>query len=238
MRRLIVNADDLGQSRGINRGIARAHEGGIVTSASLMVRFAAAADAAGWAARQPALSLGLHLDLGEWAFHDGAWRARYVVADLADATAVEREVRHQIDAFTALAGHPPTHLDSHQHVHRDEPVRSIALAAAVTLGVPLRGCDPRVGHCGGFYGQTAEGATLDGVISLAGLAAVLSGLGDGTHELGCHPGYAGDLETTYRDERAREVEVLTDPGARRAVAAAGLTLCSFAALAAREATVR
>ena len=33
---LIVNADDFGQSPGINRGIIEAHERGIVTSASLM----------------------------------------------------------------------------------------------------------------------------------------------------------------------------------------------------------
>jgi len=37
-RYLIVNADDFGQSPGVNRGIIQAHEHGIVTSASLMVR--------------------------------------------------------------------------------------------------------------------------------------------------------------------------------------------------------
>ena len=38
-RAAIVNADDFGQSAGINRGIVEAHERGIVTSASLMVRW-------------------------------------------------------------------------------------------------------------------------------------------------------------------------------------------------------
>jgi len=33
--KLIVNADDFGRSRGVNEGIARAHEQGIVTSVSL-----------------------------------------------------------------------------------------------------------------------------------------------------------------------------------------------------------
>jgi predicted glycoside hydrolase/deacetylase ChbG (UPF0249 family) len=38
LKHLIVNADDLGLSEGVNRGIFRSHENGIVTSASLMVR--------------------------------------------------------------------------------------------------------------------------------------------------------------------------------------------------------
>ena len=44
-RSLIVNADDFGQSRGVNRGVIEAHERGIVTSASLMVRWPAAESA-------------------------------------------------------------------------------------------------------------------------------------------------------------------------------------------------
>ena len=36
-RRLVVNADDLGLTAGVNDGILRAHEHGIVTSASLLV---------------------------------------------------------------------------------------------------------------------------------------------------------------------------------------------------------
>ena len=49
MRELIVNADDFGLSEGVNRGIAEAHEHGIVTSASLMVRGASAPAAAAYA---------------------------------------------------------------------------------------------------------------------------------------------------------------------------------------------
>src|SRR5437879_4472175 len=45
-RYLIVNADDFGRSPGVNRGIMSAYEHGIVTSASLMVRWPAAAEAA------------------------------------------------------------------------------------------------------------------------------------------------------------------------------------------------
>src|SRR5207247_6198174 len=72
-RYVIVNADGFGRSPGVNRGIVAAHERGIVTSASLMVRWDAAAEAAAYGREHPEFSLGLHLDLGEWACREGPW---------------------------------------------------------------------------------------------------------------------------------------------------------------------
>jgi predicted glycoside hydrolase/deacetylase ChbG (UPF0249 family) len=64
MRRiLIVNADDFGLSGGVNRGVARAHDEGIVTSTSAMVRRDAIDEAAQLARERPKLSVGLHVDL-------------------------------------------------------------------------------------------------------------------------------------------------------------------------------
>src|ERR687896_2728566 len=62
-RQLVVNADDFGISRGVNRGIVEAHRSGLVTSASLMANLPAAEDALTRAATCPDLGLGLHLTL-------------------------------------------------------------------------------------------------------------------------------------------------------------------------------
>src|SRR2546426_8473794 len=83
-RYLIVNADDFGRSAGVNRGIIRAHQHGIVTSASLMVRWPAAAAAAEYARRHSRLSVGLHLDLGEWVYGSSNWTVLYQVVALDD----------------------------------------------------------------------------------------------------------------------------------------------------------
>ena len=65
MRRLIVNADDLGWADGVNRGIADAHRNGIVTSASLIANGAAFAGAIDVAKSAPALGIGVHLNLSD-----------------------------------------------------------------------------------------------------------------------------------------------------------------------------
>lgn len=227
---LIVNADDFGQSPGVNRGIIEAHERGIVTSASLMVRWPAAAEAACYGRAHPSLSLGLHVDLGEWACRNGTWVALYEATSLDDTAAVAGEIASQFAAFRHLVGKDPTHIDSHQHVHREEPVRCILSEIARELGVPLRDCNSEVCYCGSFYGQTAEGLPFPEGISVQALTRILAELAPGVTELGCHPGLDDDLETMYRGERAEEVKVLCDPKVRAAVAAEGITLRSFGEL--------
>jgi predicted glycoside hydrolase/deacetylase ChbG (UPF0249 family) len=224
---LIVNADDFGQGPGVNRGIIAAHERGIVTSASLMVRWPAAAEAAAYARGHPRLAVGLHLDLGEWACRDGAWAPLYEVVPQDDPAAVAGEVARQLDAFRRLVGRDPTHLDSHQHAHMQEPVKALMIDLAGRLGVPLRGCSAGIAYCGGFYGQTADGTPWPEILTPAGLIRILTELPPGVTELGCHPGEADDLDTMYRGERAREVEVLCSAEVRAALTGMGIELCSF-----------
>ena len=228
---LIVNADDFGQSPGINRGIITAYRHGIVTSASLMVRWPAGADAAAFARKHPGLSVGLHIDLGEQILRAGEWVPLYTVVPLQNETAVRDEISHQLGEFDRLVGHAPSHLDSHQHVHLREPARAILMDFAQRLGVPLRQCSPEIKYCGNFYGQTADGTPLPDVISADGLIHILETLPAGWTELGCHPAAQCDLQTLYRQERLEELNVLCDPRVRAAVMAMGIGLRSFANLA-------
>lgn len=226
-RYLIVNADDFGQSRGVNRGIIHAHEHGIVSSASLMVRWPAAVEAAAYARSRPALGVGLHVDVHEWTYRRGRWRPLYEVVPLDDLEAVQEETLRQVGTFRRLVGRDPTHLDSHQHAHLTKALRPLFVELAAKLGVPLRRCSPKVRYCGDFYGQDGKGRSFPDLISTAALIRVLARLPPGVTELGCHPGYAADLQTMYRRERVREVKALCDPQVRNALLKYGIALCSF-----------
>ena len=63
------------------------------------------------------------------------------------------------------------------------------------------------------------------------LIETLAGLERGCTELGCHPGYAADLDSMYRSERATEIETLCDPRIRSALSMDGIELRSFGDLA-------
>ena len=231
---LIVNADDFGQSHSVNWGIIEAHERGIVTSASLMVRWPAAAEAAVYSRQHPNLSLGLHVDFGEWAYRGDDWVSLYQVVPISDTTAVADEVSRQLTTFRRLVGKDPTHIDSHQHVHLWEPLRTVLTEVARDLTVPLRHCSAEVRYRGDFYGQTAEGIPFPDAISVDGLIKILETLPPGCTELGCHPGLGNDLDTMYCSERAEEVKVLCDPRVRTSIVAMGIELRSFLHLPARS----
>ena len=147
MKNLIVNADDLGWTEGVNRGIAEAHRNGIVTSASLLANGAAFDSGLTLARSTPGLGVGVHLNLTDGApvaprelvasllneaaeFEGGpeALLLRIAKRDVA-LTEVEQEWEAQIEKVFE-AGIRPTHLDGHKHVHMLPGLLEIALRLA------------------------------------------------------------------------------------------------------------
>jgi len=233
-RRLIVNADDFGQSEGINAGIIQCHEHGVVTSASLMVCWPCALAAAEYARAAPTLSVGLHVDLGEWIHRSGEWVPLYTRAATDDPAAVRAEIMRQFETFHRLIGCGPTHIDSHQHVHGHDPARAVVAEIGGRLGVPIRESSERVTYLGGFYGQTRTGDELDDVITVKHLVAMLETVREGTTEIGCHPGLRKDAPGMYFAQRDQEVRVLCDPRVRAAIDVGGIDLISFFDIASSE----
>jgi predicted glycoside hydrolase/deacetylase ChbG (UPF0249 family) len=179
------------------------------------------------------LSVGLHFDLGEWSCRDGVWYSLSEFAGRDDPAAVRDELAWQLNRFRELLGKDPTHLDSHQHVHLESPVREVAAGIAAELNVPLRHFDPSVRYCGEFYGQTRDGRSRPEAILPERLIELIEDLPEGVTELGCHPGLDLHLPTMYCHERRREVEALCSESVRRAVQRSA-RLISFADLAGVE----
>jgi predicted glycoside hydrolase/deacetylase ChbG (UPF0249 family) len=219
-RHLIFNADDLGASEGINRGIIETHAAGVVTSASLMTTGRAAAEAAALAREHPGLAVGLHWDV---------WGEDEREFDLTDEVAVRRELERQLEDFVSLMGRPPTHLDSHKHAHHEGTAPRAFSEVAAQLGVPVRG-DGRVQYVGGFYAQWEWQVTQLEYVSVEFLQGLLAteAVSDWT-EIGCHPGYRSPgFSSPYEYEREAEIRTLTDPRVRETIEELGLELVSYA----------
>jgi chitin disaccharide deacetylase len=217
MRLLVVNGDDFGLARGVNEGILEAHTNGILTSTSLMVRRPAAAEAGELARAHPQLSVGLHFE------EPGD-------VDIDDPAQAEHEFWAQVERFRELVGGDPTHVDSHHHVHAQFDRMATFKALVERLGVPLRN-DGQVSYVGGFYAEWEPGViTLDHIRRPSLRHLVDTEVGEGFTELACHPArITADLDSSYLDERAVELQTLTEPGLREELESSGVTLVNYRA---------
>jgi predicted glycoside hydrolase/deacetylase ChbG (UPF0249 family) len=233
-RIFVVNADDFGQSPSVNRGVVAAHDRGIVTSATVLAGRPHAKEAAAVAMDRPHLSVGLHVDLGEWVYRDEEWRQSHHVVDPTDAEAVSAEVERQLERFRELFGRDPTHIDSHQHVHREDPARSAVTALGRKLGVPVRHFAVGITYRGDFYGQSGKGHPMPEAITVDALISLIRGLPEGVTEIGCHPADGTDGLSMYDAEREVELRALCDPRVRATVEDEGILLRSFGSLDTRR----
>ncbi len=154
-KRLIVNADDYGHTRGVSQGIRQAHLHGLVTSTTAMMNYPGADEDLREAVHAcPRLGLGLHLVLtsgcpvlpitkvpdlvnpeGKFYKYD-PFVERMLALDL---TQVNLEWHAQVEAFKNAIGRLPDHLDSHHHSSYFTPALfELMLDLADELNVPIR----------------------------------------------------------------------------------------------------
>lgn len=134
MIKLIINADDLGYSRDVNRAIVEKMEAGKVTSATAMANAPAFEEAVAASKAFPNCSFGLHLVLTEFATmsghpaffehgvvdEEGVFKGEQQLEATKPSIALIQAVVQEWDTqySHALAqGLQISHVDSHQHVH-------------------------------------------------------------------------------------------------------------------------
>ena len=162
---------------------------------------------------------------------------------------VKKEWRAQIEAFIQAAGRKPTHLDSHHHSSYFSPalfqgMLELAKEYGCAIRSPFTSVSPELEETYkqvpalveqfnprkpdvffvNFYDETATKENL---------LDVINSVSDGTSEIMCHPGYVDDAfaqESVYNFQRARELDILTDPAIKEAIEAQNIKLITFADL--------
>ncbi len=153
MPRLIVNADDFGLTSGVNRAILELHQGGVLTSTTLMARAPATDEAIEIALNTPSIGVGCHIVLvdGDPALDPaklptlaGSQTGRLhptlgtflkgLVAGKIQTREIEAEARAQIQ-FLQSRGLTLTHVDTHKHTHMFPRVLCPVLRAARSCGI-------------------------------------------------------------------------------------------------------
>ena len=137
MRKLIINADDFGYRKEINRGVIYAHQNGLVTSASLFVEKDGTQEAVELARSNPQLGLGIHLDLDRFFEVDHHLGVVVGLAQQgASPEAVREEARRQLNLYRSF-GFPADHLDSHHHAHLHPGVLPVICQLAKEFNIPV-----------------------------------------------------------------------------------------------------
>lgn len=148
---VILTADDYALTEGVSRGIRELAAARRISATSAMTNMRH------WRSEAPALAplrdrlaIGLHFNLTLGAplgpmprlARTGALPPLGTVVGAAikgalDAGEVREELARQLDAFEAVLGHPPDHLDGHQHVHALPVIREV-VAETIARRYPMR----------------------------------------------------------------------------------------------------
>lgn len=249
---LIVNADDFNLTEGVTRGIVDGHRNGIITSTTVMVNLPGLARSRDLAREAPALGLGLHVNLtlgapvlapaavGSLVDASGRFvRDRERVGHVGVPAEIRDEVAGQAKRFAEVFDRPPTHIDTHYHMHRLPRILDAVLDVAADLGLPVRAVTPEMAQRVRARGLPAADRMVGDVGPEAywtaeRLVRFIEAAEVGVTELMCHPGYADVALSTssYCAQREGELNGLCDPRPKALLAAAGVRLIRYDDLAA------
>ena len=147
--KLIINADDLGFTKGVNEAIKKAHLEGFLSHASLMANEAYFEDAIENVIKKcPDLKIGVHVNLtcGKALYKDnmlaknGGFKNGFVnllfrFKSNKVLTHIEKEIEYQILAIQNK-GITISHIDGHEHIHIIPSINKIVRKLAEKYHIP------------------------------------------------------------------------------------------------------
>ncbi|MFH1441740.1 MAG: ChbG/HpnK family deacetylase [Candidatus Omnitrophota bacterium] len=151
MRKIIINADDFGLSKSINKGIIKAFKEGILTNTSLLPNMPGFDNAVDLITENPQLPVGIHLNIfrgnpilpalklksltKKGSFFNNIFIFLYsIYAGNLDFKELESECRAQIEKLLKK-NISITHLDSEKHLHLIKPIFDTTIKIAKEYGI-------------------------------------------------------------------------------------------------------
>jgi predicted glycoside hydrolase/deacetylase ChbG (UPF0249 family) len=243
-RFLIINADDLGYSSEVNRGIFAAYEKGVVTDSSILIKRPFAREAIEIIKKDSRCPVGIHIDLDPLLGWESPGKEQLprdellqVMNDPSFAKKVKKEIDEQIEAFLDT-GLIPSHVDSHHHVHGFPQIFNPLIEAMDGHGIKairfskkgyfLMGRDeiPLAAETAQWMeemlrkkGMVYPQQLIDPLFPFS-----LQGLPPGVSELMVHPSTGGD------QWRQNDLKMLLDPHFMTTLQEEGIKLISFSEL--------
>jgi Uncharacterized protein conserved in bacteria len=247
MKKIIINADDFGITKGVSLGILDSMEKGVVTETTAMANGWYIEEALNEAKKRGISNIGIHLTLS-WGKpilpkeevssivdENGNFYRRVENVKEPNFNEVEKELRAQINKLLSL-GLKPTHLDAHHHFFVvSKELTDIVIKLAKEMNIPLRcvyskdypyyiekGVRTTNNTSIDFYG---DNTTEEFLIKLLENTAE-----DETLEVMCHPAYVDEdliKATSYNTNRAKEFEVLTSGSISEYIKNNGIKLIGF-----------
>ncbi|PKM80309.1 MAG: chitooligosaccharide deacetylase, partial [Firmicutes bacterium HGW-Firmicutes-13] len=230
--KLIVNADDLGYSPGINRGIIYGFREGIITSTTLMINQKYSGEGIKLAKTHPGLGTGIHINLTKEKPVSGADR----VPSLLDRSEnfwdvdnfyrkhiAEEEVQAEAAAQIQKAvdsGLNLTHIDAHHHLQFHPVVIKVLIQMAKKYKLPLRNVNEetrdRFRNEGIPTPDIFISSFFSSRVTIEYLSSLLTDLNKkhpgATIELMTHPGildyFSSTTRSSYHEPRQKELETL------------------------------
>lgn len=151
-KKFILNADDFGMTKAINRAVLEGYQNGILKSISIVPNGEFFGDACEILSKLEGIDAGVHLNLTcgkalcgdidrlcdeNRCFNNSFLKLLVKAYNFKDAEflpQVEREFRRQIE--TTLAKVKVSHIDSHSHIHAIPPIFDITCRLAKEYGIP------------------------------------------------------------------------------------------------------
>lgn len=267
--RLIINADDFGFTEHINRAVWDLAQNNTLSSTNVMANMPYADAITQVAADCPSLGIGVHINLTQGQpisapstvpslvdKYGSFWPRRELVRRALhgqiSAKECQREIAAQVARVQELAGTRVDHWNSHEGIHRYEPITSAALSVCHGAGIAgMRTHRHKFIGAGGqqFLARLTTWAKetyyrwlswrgrrhfvlADGILAIYEQPAraviqflVHNELPAGTWELICHPAVStsGLIQTTMLDARVEEYRAMSSDAFRNVVARLELT---------------